>query len=333
MAGSAWKPDRMEKVLGESGGSMKKALAIAALVLVTMGVLLSCGGQKDEKILVGYVINNMNDTFQTYIVDAFKGYFADKAEYTIEVQDAQEDVVKQQDHVNNLIAKGAKALVVVPVNTSAMGPVTKAAQDAGIPLVYVNRNPFGESNPPSGIYYVGSQEIVAGTLQAEAMGTALNGQGGVCILIGKLDNEGAILRTQGNEDTIAAKFPNIRVLAKEAGNWQRDQGMSLTENWITTYGADLKGILANNDEMALGAVEATKVANRTDIVVMGVDAIPDAKAAVAGGDLAATVLQDSTGQGVGSAEAVFKALNGQSQDPINWIPFVLIDQSNLSQFQ
>ena len=182
------------------------------------------------------------------------------------------------------------------------------------------------------MYYVGSQEIVAGTLQMEAMGKLLNGQGGVCILIGKLDNEGAILRTQGNEDTIKSKFPGIRVLAKETGNWQRDQGMSLTENWLTTYGRDLNGILGNNDEMALGAVEALKAAGRTDVIVMGVDAIPDARAAVGNGSLAATVLQDAAGQGRGSAEAVFNALSGQSQPSINWVPFVLIDKNNLAQY-
>ncbi|MDR1929208.1 MAG: substrate-binding domain-containing protein [Treponema sp.] len=310
---------------------MKKLLWIIAAVAV-MG-LAACGGGQSKKSLIGYVCTNFNDTFQGYIMDEFRGYFADKPEYELVFQDAQEDVVKQQDHVNNLISQGVKALVVVPVNTSAMEPITKAAADAKIPLVYVNRNPFGDGAIPSNVFYVGSQEIVAGTLQAEAMGKVLNGEGGVCILIGKLDNEGAILRTQGNEDTIAAQFPSIRVLAKETGNWQRDQGMNLTENWITAYGADLKGILGNNDEMALGAIEALKAAGRTDVVVMGVDAIPDARAAVASGDMAATVLQDAAGQGRGAGEAAFKALQGQIQDSINWVPFVLIDQSNIAQYQ
>ncbi|MDR1212109.1 MAG: substrate-binding domain-containing protein [Spirochaetaceae bacterium] len=299
-----------------------------------MVLAVSCQGKTgDSKILIGYVITNMNDTFQGYILDEFRGYFADKPQYTLEFQDAQEDVVKQQDHVNTLITKGAKALVVVPVNTSAMAPITKAAQDAKIPLIYVNRNPFGNDNPPANVYYVGSQEIVAGQLQMEAMGKLLNGQGGVCILMGKLDNEGAILRTQGNEETIASKFSGMRVLAKETGNWQRDQGMSLTENWLTTYGNNLKGILGNNDEMALGAVEALKAAGRTDVIVMGVDAIPDALAAVANSSLSATVLQDAAGQGRGAGEAAHKALQNQSQPPINWVPFVLIDKSNLAQYQ
>jgi inositol transport system substrate-binding protein len=311
---------------------MKKALLTAVVLLLVVGGLFAGPKADGGKALVGYVCTNFNDTFQGYVMEQFKGYFADKADYVVETQDSQEDVVKQQDQVNNLIAKGAKALVVVPVNTSAMGPITAAAKAAKIPLVYVNRNPYGDSNPPENVYYVGSQEISAGKMQMESMGKLLNGQGGVCILMGKLDNEGAILRTQGNEDVIKASFPNVKVLAKETGNWQRDQGMSLTENWITTYGANLKGILANNDEMALGAIEALKAAGRTDIIVMGVDAIPDAIASVKAGGMAATVLQDSAGQGRGAAEAVVNALTGKSQPPINWVPFVYIDKNNVSKY-
>jgi inositol transport system substrate-binding protein len=311
---------------------MKKTVCLALTVLLLAGTLFANGSREGGKTLVGYVCTNFNDTFQGYIMTEFRGYFADKPEFTLDFQDAQEDVVKQQDQVNNLISRGAKALVVVPVNTSAMAPITKAAQDAKIPLVYVNRNPFGEGTLPPNVFYVGSQEIIAGQLQMEAMGKALNGSGGVAILMGKLDNEGAILRTQGNEDTIKAQFPNIRVLAKETGNWQRDQGMSLTENWITTYGNNLKGILGNNDEMALGAVEALKAAGRTDVVVMGVDRIPDAVTAVKNGSMAATVLQDAAGQGRGAGNAAYKALRGESQESINWVPFVLVDQSNVAQY-
>jgi inositol transport system substrate-binding protein len=311
---------------------MKKAVCLILAVLFIAGGLFAAGGQQGGKVVVGYVCTNFNDTFQGYIMDEFKAYFADKPDFTLDFQDAQEDVVKQQDLVNNLISKGAKALVVVPVNTSAMAPITKAAQDAKVPLVYVNRNPFGEGAIPANVFYVGSQEIVAGQLQMEAMGKVLNGQGGVAILMGKLDNEGAILRTQGNEDTIKAKFPNIKVLAKETGNWQRDQGLSLTENWITTYGSGLNGILGNNDEMALGAVEALRAAGRTDVVVMGVDRIPDAITAVKNGTMAATVLQDAAGQGRGAADAAYKAIQGQSQSALTWIPFVLVDKSNIAQY-
>ncbi|MDR2551943.1 MAG: substrate-binding domain-containing protein [Treponema sp.] len=306
---------------------MKKALLILVVLLLAAGAAF---GQ--QKTLIGYVCTNFNDTFQGYIMNEFKGYFAQFAQYTVEFQDAQEDVVKQQDQVNNLIAKGAKALVVVPVNTSAMAPITAAAQKAKIPLVYVNRNPFGAKAPPRGVYYVGSPEVTAGQMQADALGQLLGGQGGVCILMGKLDNEGAIGRTRGNEDTFKAKFKGIKVLAKETGNWQRDQGMSITENWITTYGPQLKAVLANNDEMALGAAQALRAARRTDVIVMGVDAIPDARAAVRNGTLAATVLQDAAGQGRGAAEAAVNALTGKTHPPITNVPFVYIDKNNIAKY-
>ncbi|MDR1301889.1 MAG: substrate-binding domain-containing protein [Treponema sp.] len=316
---------------------MKKAVWVGVAALIALSGFLGCSRQKTAsgggKTRIGYICNNFNDTFQGYIMNETKAFFADKPDYELIFQDAQEDVIKQQDLANTLLAQGVKALIVVPVNTNATEPITRAAQEATIPLIYVNRNPFGNQSLPPNVYYVGSQEVIAGQMQMEAMGKLLGGSGGVAILIGKLDNEGALLRTQGNEDTIRGEFPGITVLAKETGNWQRDQGLSLTENWLTAYGTNLKGILANNDEMALGAVEALKGAGRTDVLVMGVDAIPDAKAAVGDGSLAATVLQDAAGQGRGAAEAAYKALRGESQESINWVPFVLINKENLDQYQ
>ena len=310
------------------------AVLLIALTLVVSGAFAAGGAEKSGgKVKVGYVCTNFNDTFQTYVMDAAKKYFATKPDFELVLQDAQEDVIRQQDLVNTLISQGAKALIVVPVNTSAMEPIIKSAADAKIPLVFVNRNPFGEKALPPNVYYVGSQEIIAGQLQMEAMGKALGGKGNVCILMGKLDNEGAVKRTEGNETTIKTLFPNIKILAKETGNWQRDQGLSLTENWLTAYGKNLNGILANNDEMALGAVEALKAAGRTDVPVMGVDAIPDAKVAVGNGSLAATVLQDAVGQGQGAAEVALAVLQGGKMPAVRWVPFVLITKDNLDKYK
>lgn len=310
---------------------MKKAVCMIAVVLMAVsGVFAGGGKEAGGKTLVGYVCNNFNDTFQGYIMEQFKGYFAGKDKYTLAFQDSQEDVVKQQDQVNNLITQGAKALVVVPVNTNAVEPIVKAAKDAKIPLVFVNRGPYTEQNIPQGVYYVGSESEIAGRFQGELMAKLLNGQGGVAILLGKLDNEATGGRTNGNKKAFAGT--DIKILAEEAGDWQRDQGMTKTENWLTAYGSDLNGILANNDEMALGAVEALKAAGRTDVIVMGVDAIPDAKVAVGNGSLAATVLQDAVGQGRGAAEIADKLLSGQTSPAWNMVPYVLITKENLAQY-
>ncbi len=314
---------------------MKKAFVLAVVVLC-LTTILFVGCKKEEKSnikKIGYVSNNFNDTFQTYINDAAKGFVDTVDNLEITLLDAQEDVIRQQDLVNTLIAQGVDALIVVPVDTSAMMPITRAAKDAEIPICYINRNPYAGKNLPEGVYYVGSQEVIAGQQQMNYMGDLLSGKGGVAILMGKLDNEGALKRTEGNEQVISEKFSDIKVLAKETGNWQRDQGMSLTENWLTAYGDELNGILANNDEMALGAVEALKANGREDVFVMGVDAIPDAKTAVGNGSLTATVLQDAVGQGRGGAETIYQVLGGSTPEQLKWIPFVLITPENLADFQ
>ncbi len=322
---------------------MKKILALMLVLVLAIG-LFGCGGGDtagedtgdagdagDEAVTIGFATCNMNDTFQTYIVDAATAK-ATELGYTLDVQDAQEDVVKQQDQVNAMISQGVDAIVVVPVDTSAMGPITDAVTEAGIPLVYVNRNPFGTDTPPEGVYYVGSQEIVAGRLQGEYLIELMGEEGGVGILMGLLTNEGAVKRTEGNEE-ILSQYEGIEILAKEAGDWQYDKAMAITENWITAYGDDLNAVLANNDGMAIGATQALDAAGRDDVIVMGVDAIPDAVNMVAEGTLDATVLQDADGQGSGGIEVVSKVLSGDTPEPITWIDFVLVTPENVADFQ
>ncbi len=319
---------------------MSKKISLMLVLVLAIGLLAGCGGGDtggengdtggDDAITIGYASSNLNDTGQTFVADGARAY-AEANGLEIQVQDAQEDVVRQQDQVNTMIEQGVDALIVVPVDTAAMGPITDAAQDAGIPLVYVNRNPFGEEQPPEGIYYVGSQEIVAGRMQGEALVEMMGEEGNVGILMGILSNEGAIKRTEGNKE-ILDQYDGITILAEETGNWQRDQGLSLTENWLTAYGDELDAILANNDEMALGAVQALQSAGREDVLVMGVDAIPDALEAVKGGTMAATVLQDLSGQGNTGAEVAHKAATGESVEQVTWIDFVPVTADNVDEF-
>ena len=312
---------------------MKRIVLLVTVFMLAAGVLFAGGRRGDtDRILIGYITPNMNDLFQVFVWEAFRDTFANMPEFQVVVHDAQEDTLRQQDLVNTLITQGARALVVVPTDTSAMGPITAAAARANIPLIYVNRNPFGDVPPPPNVFYVGSQEIIAGRLQAENMGRLLRGQGGVAILMGILGNEGALLRTEGNEEILRAQFPGVTILDRQTGNWQPDQGMNITQNWITAFGPQLNGILSNNDEMALGAIEALRQAGRTDVLVMGVDAVPDALAAVRAGTMAGTVLQDARGQGGGAAMKAIRAIRGERQDAVTWVPFVYIDQSNVNQF-
>ena len=315
---------------------MKKILALMLVLVLVLGAFAGCAQKEDAPAddaakTIGFAQCNLNDTFQTYVVDAATAK-ATELGYTVDVQDAQEDVVKQQDQVNAMIEQGYDAIMVVPVDTAAMGPITDAVTAAGIPLIYVNRNPFGTDDPPAGVYYVGSQEIVAGQFQGEYLVKIMGEKGGVGILQGILSNEGAVKRTEGNE-SILSKYPDIEILAKETGEWQADKGMAITENWLTAYGDELTAILANNDGMAMGAIQALEAAGRTDVLVLGVDAIPDAVKLVADGKMAATVLQDAAGQGAGGVEVAAKVFNGETPDAVTWIDFVLVTPENVADFQ
>lgn len=315
---------------------MRKLFNVKTLVLLLAVVLLgACGkgdaGKSEGKMTVGYAINNLNDTFQTYILEAAKDK-AKEHDMNIRVENAKEDLIAQQDQVNTLIQNGVDALIVVPVDTSAMDPITKAAQNADIPLIYVNRNPYAgkEDKMPKNVYYVGSEEITAGIMQMEFIGEKLGGKGNIAILMGILGNEGAMKRTEGVEQVIKEKYPEMKVLNKETAEWQRDKAIAVTENWISTYGKDINAVIANNDEMALGALQAAKKNNRSDMLIIGTDAIPDAIEAVEKGELAGTVFQDAKGQGGGAIDVL---VNKDKAESVTYVPFQLITKDNVSEFK
>jgi len=317
-----------EKTTAEAASEAVSAVTAAAdLTTETTG--------SSAKLRIGYACPNINNTFQTYLMDAAKEY-AEANNIDLLVVDAQQDVVMQQDQVNSLLAQGIDALIVSPADTSAMGPLTQAAQKANIPLVYLNSNPYAgkETEMPKGVYYVGSQEITAGELQMEYAGKKLNGEGNVCILMGGLTYEASLQRTNGVKNIIASTYPNIKVLAEESGDWQRDKAVAITENWITAYGDKINAIFANNDEMALGAIQCLNTLGIKDVMVFGIDATPDAIKAVEDGTMTGTVFQDAVGQAEGAAKLAVQACNGDSiEDQVVWIPFILVTPDNYTQYK
>lgn len=304
---------------------MKKKLFSGIALCLASAVVLAA------PVKVGVSIANFDDTFLTYMMDGMKAWGkSHPGEVELTFTDAKEDMAKQLDQVENFIVQKMDAVIIVPVDTSATAPMTKSLVSKGIKAVYVNRNP---GNLPDGAYYVGSEEVVAGRLQMEFLGEKLKGKGNIAILIGKLDNEGALKRTAGNEEVQKAKYPNIKILDKQTGQWQRNEGLMKTEDWLNRFGKDLQAILSNNDDMALGAIQALKDKKRTDVIVVGVDATPDALTSISKGELAATVFQDAAGQGGGAVEVAVKAAKGQKMPKETWIPFKLVTPENLSQFK
>jgi len=207
--------------------------------------------------------------------------------------------------------------------------MTQAAQDAGVPLVYVNRRP---SDLPSGVPYVGSDSLLSGQLEMGALAELAGGEGNVVILQGDPANEAAVLRTQGCQEVVDEN-PGMTVTKVQAGNWYREEGLAIMENWIQS-GDPINVVCANNDEMALGAIQALKNVNLLDqVLVGGVDATADALAAMAAGELEVTVFQDAAGQGGGGVDAAVKLINGETVEDYVDVPYVLVTPDNMADFQ
>lgn len=305
---------------------MKKLLTAAAISTT----LLSPMAAHAEK--VGLAMAQL-DTFLTILKNGVLES-GKKAGTTVQVEDAQNDVGKQLSQIQNLIAQKVDAIIVNPVDTDVTPKITKMVTDAKIPLIYVNRKPVDFDKLPAGVAVVASDEKVSGTVQTQEICRILKGKGNVVVLMGELSNEAARTRTKDIEEVLATKeCSGIKILDKREGKWDRTQGQDITTNWVTA-GMKFDAVIANNDEMAIGAINALKAAKKwtPDSLVAGIDATPDALASMKAGDLKVTVFQNAAGQGSGSIETALKLIKKQKVDRFVNVPFELVTPANLSKY-
>ena len=303
------------------------AIAISAMVLTGCSSTGSDnGGAKTVKIGATFPVL---DAFLQKVADGMtKEAKAKGAELTIVAADNKVDT--QLSQVENFISQKVDAILVVAVDTSAAGPMTDAAKAANIPIVYVNRNPS-----QAGVPYVGSQSLVSGTLEMTQLAKLAGGKGNVVIMEGEVTNEAALDRTKGCNDVVAQN-PGMKVVKTAAADWDRAKGQALMENWLQS-GVKFDIVCANNDEMALGAINALKAAGKKlgagGILVGGVDATADALASLEAGDLATTVFQDAGGQGGGGVKAAIDLINGKTVEDYVDVPYQLVTLDNINDFK
>jgi inositol transport system substrate-binding protein len=132
---------------------------------------------------------------------------------------------------------------------------------------------------------------------------------------------------------VLAKYPDAKIVVEQTANWDRTQALNLMENWLAS-GQKIDAVIAQNDEMALGAEKAIEAAGKQkDIAVIGIDGIPDAQKAIADGKLVGTVFQDAKGQGTQAVDLAVQLAKGQPVKHDNYIPFQLVTKDNLVNFQ
>lgn len=304
---------------------MKKLLMATA-----MAAVMSTGAQAET---IGVAMSLFDDNFLTVLRSNIQRH-ADDLGVQVQMEDAQGDIARQQSQIENFVAAGVDGIIVMLVDADSGKAMSDIAAKAGIPLVFVNMLPANMDSFPAKQAWVGSDEVQAGTLEATEVCKLVGGTGDAVILMGQLGTTGQRGRTAATEAVLASDdCKGINVLDKQTANWMRTPALDLMTNWITS-GMKPKAVIANNDEMALGAIQALKSAgvSMDDVVVGGVDATQDALAAMKAGDLDVTVYQSAKGQGEGSLDAVLKLARGEAQEPRVTVPFELVTPANLDQY-
>ncbi|MGR3344805.1 MAG: sugar ABC transporter substrate-binding protein [Paracoccaceae bacterium] len=310
---------------------MKRTILAAGTV-----ALLSTSAMSQD---IGASIAQFDDNWLTVMRTAMVDHANRIDGVSIQVEDAANDVGKQLNQIQNFIASGVDVIIVNPVDTDATVAMTNAAAEAGIPLVFLNREPVNVNEMPDNQAYVGSNEIESGTLEAFEVCQQLRaaGKGGganIVIMMGILSNQSAIQRTKDVHDIVGIDMCNfITIVEEQTANYSRIEAQDLMTNWLSA-GVEFDAVVANNDEMAIGAIQAMKAAgiDMADIVVGGVDATSDALAAMQAGDLDVTVFQDAAGQGGGAVRTALALVAGEAVDQKVFIPFLLVTPANIGDF-
>ncbi|MGL4491186.1 MAG: sugar ABC transporter substrate-binding protein [Rhizobiaceae bacterium] len=304
-----------------------------------LGVALSAmmaSAAHAEKIGVSMAL--FDDNFLTVLRNGIDSQSKDMG-IEVQIEDAGNDVAKQLDQIKNFAASGVSAIIVNPVDTSATQAMSDAAAAANIPLVYVNRQPINVDSMPDNQAFVASNEVDSGTLETKEICRLLKEAGkaeaNVYVMMGELSNQAAVVRTKDIHDVIAGPDCGVKVniIDEQTANWSRDQAQSMMTNWMST-GKAYDAVIANNDEMAIGAIQAMKAGgvDMKSVIVGGIDATQDALAAMQAGDLDVTVFQDAAGQGKGALEAAIKLSKGEAVEQKVYIPFQLVTPANIGDF-
>jgi len=321
---------------------MKKAKKWVALLLaavMTMAVLAGCGKQEatdgensgSGKLKIGVSYYALSGEYNANLKSAMQSYFdeaglADKVE--LSVTDAGGDANTQNSQLENMIAGGVNAIILIPGDATAQAVMVEEAHAQNIPVIELCTKTEAEDYRTS---FVGSDDIVAGRMLMEYLGDLVDGKGDMIIFHGPTGVSAEINRHTGAQQMIKEKNWDIKVVAEKVCNWSREEAMTAMENIITS-GMKFDIIFAENDEMAVGALSALKDSG-LKYVIGGIDAIPDAVQAVADGDMDCTFFQDYITQAKTALDVAIKAASGEQVDASYDIDFVLITKENVADFQ
>ena len=338
---------------------MKKTLT--ALAAGIAFAALSASAAQADDVLIGSCIYKFDDTFMTGVRNNMQKA-ADDLGAEIELVDSQNRQPAQNDQVDTFITKGVTALVINPVDRSAAGPLVDKAKAAGLPIVFINREPEKALlDNWEKAWYVGAKAEESGTIGGELIADYFkshpeadkNGDGVLQYILikGEQGHQDATLRSEYCVKAMKDAGLKIEEIGADNANWDKVQGHDKMKNFITSKGIEsIEAVLANNDDMALGAIEALKSEGYNTgkdpskyIPVVGVDATAPALQAIANGQMLGTSLNDAYNQGTAAVRIAVQASNGEpvTDESIGykitdgkyvWIPYVKVTADNYKDF-
>ena len=305
----------------------------------------AAGGDFSDK-KVGISIYKFDDNFMTLYRTELERYLTEELGFkkeNITIQDGKGDQAEQTNQIQNFIASGVDVMILNLVQASSAPQVTDLCKDAGIPVVYINREPDTAeeerwASDSISATYVGADARQSGTYQGEEIvETAnkgdINGDGKVSYIMvqGDPENVDAQYRTEFSVKALTDAGLEVEELLLQRGDWDQAKGQQIVQDALTQFGDKIEVVFCNNDAMALGALQAIDAAGRKvneDIYLVGVDALTEAVQDITEGKMTGTVFNDYMGQAKTAADMAVKFLNGETVDPVNMVDYVKVTPDN-----
>jgi len=296
---------------------------------MAMLALNGCSGKSGANSV--QIVASLHDMTEPFFVAVKRALDSEARELNVavSVEDGQSNSAKQTADIQAAIAGGAQAIILAPNDVNALAPGVEEVIKAGIPIVTLDRR---VDNTSVKVPHVGADNVAGGRIMAQWVIDSFPNGARILLITGQLGSSPSIDRTRGIKETLGAAGAKYQIVAEQTGTWKREQGLTVTQNVLTSLGGQtLQVIVAESDEMALGALEALRSGGVAGVKVIGFDATPEALKSVRGGELAATVEQSPINQARTALRQIVARIRNQTpMTGANIVP-VLITQSNINQ--
>lgn len=285
------------------------------------------GGNSADQLTVAYCNSGDSDVFDKLKKDTFNNLVADDSSIKVVNSEANMDNAKQLNQIDDAIMQEVDVIIAVPVDYNGITPGVQSANAANIPVICL-----GIESEGGDYIFVGCENREAGVLQAQYMADALPENANVLYLSGTPGLYHSVQREEGFSETIAELRPDVTILASMTGEYYRDKAQKVVEDWCQSYN-EFDAIICANDQMALGAIEALKAADRLEgVMVAGVDATDEAMQKIQVGEMEMSVRQSADALAETCYEVIQAIQKGETPEPRVIVDFISVSSANVSEF-